>query len=199
MHEALTIEPEVFHERYWARRHDYDRNTLNGEAYWREIAAVPGKPPLTAAQLDTLYAADVDLWTDINQPMLHWAQSLRARGLKIGILSNMGDRMVEGLLRKLSWLGEFDHHTWSHALGVAKPEPAIYQHAARGLATPSPEILFIDDKPENIAAARAADMHAVQYTNWSEFLVAMQAAGYSHLISAENAGGQRKALASQFS
>jgi putative hydrolase of the HAD superfamily len=48
-------------------------------------------------------------------------------------------------------------------VNLAKPEPAIYRHAAEGLATPPANILFLDDKPENIQAALSAGMQAIQY------------------------------------
>jgi putative hydrolase of the HAD superfamily len=71
--------------------------------------------------------------------------------------------MALGLLARHSWLSSFDHCLWSHTLNLAKPEPAIYLAAAHGLDTPPANILFIDDKPENIAAALATGMQAIQY------------------------------------
>ena len=119
---------------------------------------------LTPTQLTDLIAADVDFWITLNPPMLEWAQRLQRAGIRTGILSNMPDAMEAGLRARHHWLDAFDHHTWSHALKLAKPEPAIYLHAAKGLHTPPANILFIDDRQENIAAALAVGMQAIQYT-----------------------------------
>ncbi len=175
MHTTLAFEPDRFHHEYWVRRHDYDRGTLTGESYWRAIAAEAGLLAPSSETLDILYDADTDLWTDLNPPMVEWAQSLRRVGVRTGILSNMPDRMETGVLRKHPWLYDFDHLTWSHALKLAKPEAAIYQHAAQGLHTPAENILFIDDRAENIAAAREAGMQAIQYTGWPTFLTQLAA------------------------
>jgi len=161
----LQVSDEVFHPAYWEYRHSYDRGDLDGAAYWQSVAAMTGHPGLTPAQLDQLYAADVDLWTDLNHPMLTWAQQLQDRGIRTGILSNIGDQMEHGIRARFDWIGRFDHCTWSHRLKLAKPEAAIYQHAAQGLGLPPGNILFIDDRAENIAAARGVGMATIMYSH----------------------------------
>ena len=154
-----------FHPAYWEPRHAYDRGDLDGDAYWNRVASLAGHPGLSATQLDALTAADIDLWTDLNHPMLAWAQLLQDRGIRTGILSNIGDRMETGIRARFDWIDRFDHCTWSHRLNLAKPEAAIYQHAAEGLATPPASILFIDDRADNITAARAIGMQAIEYSH----------------------------------
>ena len=62
------------------------------------------------------------------------------------------------ILARCGWLSNFAHHTFSHRLGIAKPEAAIYAHAAQGLATAPEHVLFIDDREDNIQAARQAGL-----------------------------------------
>jgi FMN phosphatase YigB (HAD superfamily) len=52
------------------------------------------------------------------------------------------------------------HHLPSHQLGVQKPDPQIYLRAEQRLGRRGAEIIFFDDKAENIDAARAAGWHA---------------------------------------
>ena len=98
---------------YWAYRDAYDKGTLNGVTYWQTIAREGGFP-LDEAKLAALQAADVELWGQMNEPMVAWAMSLQKRGIKTGILSNIGDAMELGLRKKFDWIGGFTHHTWSH-------------------------------------------------------------------------------------
>jgi len=77
--------------------------------------------------------------------------------------------METGLRARHRWIDNFTHHTWSHSVNLAKPEPAIYLHAAEGLHTPPANILFLDDRLENIEAAIAIGMHAIHYTTHSAF------------------------------
>jgi putative hydrolase of the HAD superfamily len=48
-------------------------------------------------------------------------------------------------------------------LGLRKPEPAIYQRALDILGRPAERILFIDDRPENVAGAAAEGMRAIRF------------------------------------
>jgi putative hydrolase of the HAD superfamily len=178
------LSEEILHREYWAHRHDYDRGDLIAKTYWHKVAEGAGIV-LTPTQLPQLIAADVDFWSTLNLPMLEWAQRLQRSGIRIGILSNMPDAMEAGLRARHSWIDTFDHSTWSHALNLAKPEPAIYLHAAQGLHTPPANILFLDDRSENIEAALAVGMQAIQYTTHQAFEQEMHARGLDHLLQLE--------------
>jgi len=47
---------------------------------------------------------------------------------------------------------------------------------------PADEILFVDDLEENVAAARAAGMNAIQYSSQEQFESAMRTAGWGPLL-----------------
>jgi putative hydrolase of the HAD superfamily len=114
--------------------------------------------------------------------MLDWAQALQRAGIPTGILSNIGDAMSAGLVARFNWLANFNHCTWSHSLNLAKPEPAIYRHAAEGLCAPFTNILFIDDRLDNIQAALATGMQAIQYLGHTSFLDEMERHGLTALL-----------------
>ncbi len=176
MRTITGLDEETLHREYWAPRHDYDRGDLTGTTYWTQLTSKAGLT-ITPDQLTALIEADTDLWAQLNTPMLEWAQRLQRAGIRIGILSNMPDAMEAGLRARHHWIEAFDHHTWSHSLNLAKPEPEIYRHAVEGLATPPANILFIDDKAENIAAALATGMQAIQYNDHATFEREMQTRG----------------------
>ncbi len=175
--QTLTgLSAEAFDAAYWAPRRDYDRGALTGRAYWQAVS-----PASDDATIDLLLEADTDLWTQPNLPMLAWARELQRAGIRTGILSNLGDLMTEGVLSRFDF-SAFDHRTWSHATGHAKPEPEIYAHAIAGLATPPGEILFLDDREENIAGARAAGLQTLLYTTHEAFESEMRERGLGSLL-----------------
>ncbi|GAC1361250.1 MAG: HAD family phosphatase [Acidobacteriaceae bacterium] len=182
MRSVTSLDEEPFQRGYWAHRHAYDSGELSGVSYWQLIAAEAGLPVLSAEDLDALFHADTDLWTDLNLPMAEWAQSLQAAHIPTGILSNIGDQMEAGVLRKHPWLSAFHHITWSHRLQTAKPDPAIYRHAAAGLGVSPFNILFIDDKLENIEAARNCGMQTIQYSTHQHFLDDLKLHGFATLL-----------------
>ncbi|MCU1253228.1 MAG: family phosphatase [Edaphobacter sp.] len=175
------LSEDILHREYWAHRHAYDRGDLTALTYWHKAAAGAGIV-LTPTQLTDLIAADTDLWAQLNPPMLEWAQHLQRAGLRTGILSNMPDAVEAGLRARHQWIDTFDHNTWSHALNLAKPEPAIYLHAAEGLRTAPENILFIDDRTENIEAALALGMQAILYTTHAAFVNEMHTRNLDHLL-----------------
>jgi putative hydrolase of the HAD superfamily len=179
---AITrLSEDALHSGYWAFRHDYDRGALSGQAYWQEVAVHAGVA-FDAAQVAALLEADVDLWTQLNLPMVQWAARLQRAGMRTGILSNIGDAIAEGIRGRLPWLAGFDHRTWSYALGMAKPEAAIYLATAESLKTPPARILFIDDLERNIAAAEGVGMLAIRYADHAGFEHEMRARGFGSLI-----------------
>jgi putative hydrolase of the HAD superfamily len=179
-----NLSEDLLHREYWAHRHAYDRGELTAETYWHKAATGAGIV-LTPSQLSELIAADVDFWSTLNPPMLEWTQCLQSAGIRTGILSNMPGAMETGLRARHPWIENFDHNTWSHSLRLAKPEPAIYLHAAQGLNTPPANILFIDDRIENIDAAINTGMQAIQYTTHHAFEQEMHRRGLHHLLQLE--------------
>jgi putative hydrolase of the HAD superfamily len=120
--------------------------------------------PANWAMAEELNRWDVRLWTVENPAMLAWQLQLKERGLKTAILSNMGDSVLESIEREINWIHRFDVLVWSFQLGIAKPDPAIYRHTLDELGSRPEETLFIDDKRENVEAARALGIQAIQYS-----------------------------------
>lgn len=182
MESIFGVDEPTFQGAYWMFRDEYDRGTLGGIAYWESISRYLNKP-LNNVTLSALIEADSAMWTQPNHAMIKWATTLQLAGIKTGILSNLGDAMESGIRKRLPWIQEFSHHTFSHRIGVSKPQLKIYHHAADGLDVPTSRILFVDDKEENIAAARSVGMVAVQYTSHDEFLGEMHRLGLDNLLS----------------
>jgi putative hydrolase of the HAD superfamily len=154
-----------FEQLYWKDRHAYDEGKLNGVTFWQKFARDGGLHHLDQKTIEELNALDARYWTTQNPAMVAWQQKLKAAGMKTAILSNMGDTVLESIEREFKWLQGFDVLVWSYQLGIAKPDPAIYHAVLDRLGLPAGETLFIDDKPENIEAARKLGMAGVVFTN----------------------------------
>jgi putative hydrolase of the HAD superfamily len=179
---AITgLDEGGLHAGYWKHRHEYDRGTHTGEEFWRLAVAHAGGI-VDEQQLAKLIAADIDLWGNLNQPMVDWIWRLQKAGIKTGILSNMGDAMAAGLSAKYPWLDQFHHRVWSYTLKLAKPEAEIYRHAVDGLGVEASHVLFVDDKVENIAAAEAAGLQGIIYGEHDAFQEEMKARGWGALL-----------------
>ncbi|HEX4156711.1 MAG TPA: HAD family phosphatase [Acidobacteriaceae bacterium] len=169
MRAVLEVDEASFYAAYWRPRPAYDRGALDGRSYWRAVAEELERS-LREDEFALLLEYDVELWTQPNQPMIDWVAALKSAAFVTGVCSNMGDAMEDGILRRCPWMSSFDHHTFSHRLKMVKPEAAIYQHVIRELGLPAEEILFIDDRKENVEAAEAAGMQAIQYLDHAGFV-----------------------------
>jgi putative hydrolase of the HAD superfamily len=157
------LQQERFEPLYWADRRSYDEGHLSGVGFWQRFLLSAGMPA-NWAKAEELNRWDARLWTVENSAMLAWQLQLKERGLRTAILSNIGDSVLESVEREFDWIHRFDVLVWSFQFGAAKPDPAIYRHTLDELGTRPEETLFIDDKRENVEAARALGMQAIQYS-----------------------------------
>ncbi len=94
---------------------------------------------------------------------------------RVGILSNADLTLEERLRDGLGLRHLFDDVICSAVVGMAKPEPRIYQLAAERLRMPLEECVFIDDLARNVTAARETGMAAIHFRVGTDDLAAQLA------------------------
>ena len=157
------IDDPEFLELYWRNRLDYDRSIpLDGPAYWRQLAMSAGKQ-LSAEQISQLIDLDGRLWSGTRPILIEWVKVLRKQGRETAILSNMPREIAAHLRRTAAWLGLFDHLVFSGEHGLVKPDAAFCRVCLEGLRAQPGEVLFIDDREDNVEGAREAGMRAVKF------------------------------------
>lgn len=99
-----------------------------------------------------------DNWLHMASPAIdHSARlmrALQARDVPVYALSNFGIGTFEIACAAYPVLKEFDRSYISGHMGVIKPEPEIYAALEEDCGTDPGRLLFTDDRPENIEAAR---------------------------------------------
>jgi HAD superfamily hydrolase (TIGR01509 family) len=97
----------------------------------------------------------------------------RSAGLRTALLSNSWGSAMEYPWADLEPL--LDVQIVSGAVGLRKPDPAIYQLAAGELGLPLTQCAFVDDLEHNVDAARELGMFAVLHTDLDSTLAALVA------------------------
>ena len=87
-------------------------------------------------------------------------ETTKARGIAIACLSNTNDRHWRQMEATSPAFAAIDHRYASHLFGLTKPDEAIFTAFERAMECDPHEILFVDDLPENVMAARAGGWHA---------------------------------------
>ncbi len=96
-------------------------------------------------------------WYEETEPLL---RLLRAR-YHLGCLSNTNALHIEALRERGPHLGLLHDCFLSHETGYVKPNAAAYEHVLAAWQVAPARILFLDDRAENVAAARNIGMQAV--------------------------------------
>jgi len=90
--------------------------------------------------------------------------SLRQRGLPTYIFSNTNDLAIEHIRRVFPFFGNFDGYILSYEVGAMKPSPLIYEELERLSGKRGSEILYLDDRQENIDAGAARGWQTILQT-----------------------------------
>ena len=80
-------------------------------------------------------------------------------------LSNMSEPFSRMLEQSYDFLKWFDGGIFSGDVQLIKPEPAIYEMLQTRYSLDPASIVFIDDMPYNVEAARALGWHAIHFTS----------------------------------
>jgi putative hydrolase of the HAD superfamily len=181
------IDGKPFEEAYWGHRDDYDRGAIDGPAYWRRVAIAAGRE-LAPAQIEGLIAADIAIWTRANPVMMEWVRTLKSRGLKIAVLSNMPVEISRYIRQYAPWFRDFDYVCFSAEVQLAKPDAAIFHACLKVLRSRPEECIFIDDRAENVEAARALGLQALKFVSVQELAAEVQPFNLPAPLGAGSAG-----------
>lgn len=88
--------------------------------------------------------------------------------IPIGILSNTSDPHWQMSREMLPELDGVRHLFLSYRMGLLKPDAAMFRQVLSSLGEPAESILYFDDHPANVAAARALGFQAVQACGFQE-------------------------------
>jgi putative hydrolase of the HAD superfamily len=92
---------------------------------------------------------------------------LAAAGLPLALLSNAPGELAEAI-SALPVAAYFGHLLFSCQLKLAKPDPECYNRALARLGASAQDVIFIDDRAENVAAAAALGLRSVHFTSPDE-------------------------------
>ena len=121
------------------------------------LLTVSGAPVTAEGLLKRMFAASTHV-----PAMYEMIQALRQAGFRTALLSNSWgcDEYP-----RADFPGLFDSVVISGEIGMRKPEPAIFLHAAAALRLEPRECVFIDDVEANVAAAAACGMAGVHHVD----------------------------------
>jgi len=137
-------------------RGEWDRGTYDGIGHYRFILAKAGVS-LNDDALARIVRVDIESWKHINPDTVRLIRDIKAAGLRFGILSNIPHDFPRD---SVPVFAEADIAVYSCDLGIIKPEAGIYEKLREKAGCLYEEIVFFDDKVDNVNKAKELGIRA---------------------------------------
>jgi HAD superfamily hydrolase (TIGR01509 family) len=117
-----------------------------------------------------------DIFTAI-PPMIGLHAGLHQRGVPTYIFSNTNDLAVEHIRRNFPFFKNFDGYIFSYEIGVMKPDARIYEALEKLAGRRGADIVYLDDRPENVAAGTVRGWRTILHETPEKTRAAMEELG----------------------
>lgn len=129
----------------------------------------------TEAEADAFMAGMWDWYCgELDTELVAFARGLRP-AYTTGIISNSADGARREEQSRWGFEQLVDTIVYSHEVGLAKPDPRIYELACAYLEVEPDELVFLDDVPLCVEGAAALGIHAVLHRSTPESIAAITA------------------------
>ncbi len=139
---------------------DYEGGKLSTEQFFAEVCRHTGY----CGNLDEFAAHFGDIFSPI-EPMIGLHKALVRRGLPTFIFSNTNDLAIRHIRKAFPFFSQFTGYIFSYEHGCMKPEAALYQVLEQQSGFRGQEILYLDDRPENVQAGLARGWQGLVHDN----------------------------------
>jgi glucose-1-phosphatase len=159
-HCQISIEELLSALNQSALLHRYETGLLTSQAFFEEVKR------LSAFQHDyerfePLFA---DIFTTI-PAMIDLQQRLARRGVPTCVFSNTNEIAVNHIRRTYSFFSTFSGYVLSYEQRAMKPDPQIYRAVEQLTGCSGAELLYIDDRPENIDQGKKCGWQVIQHVS----------------------------------
>ncbi|MBI3876288.1 MAG: HAD family phosphatase [Verrucomicrobia bacterium] len=152
--------------------HRYESGLLSTPDFFNELKSASG----FRGNYDQFCALFGDIFAPIT-PMIELHAALRTRGVPTFAFSNTNELAVRHIRERFPFFSQFDGLVLSYEHGAMKPDAKLYEVVERVTRRRGAELLYFDDRPENIAAAKARGWGAVLHETSEKSIAAARAAG----------------------
>lgn len=152
---------------------DFETGLIDKEGFRSGVSKEAGRE----VSMEECRHAYMGFFSTVPERNLDLFRKLRAEGYRLSLLSNTNPFVMEWALSKA-----FDGHGHSlddyldsiyasYEMKVMKPDARIFRMMLESEKAVPSQVLFIDDGPKNVAAAKALGINTIQATNgedWTE-------------------------------
>lgn len=119
--------------------------------------------------LDTFVQLWFEMEKEVDARLLHAVEVARTAGIRCYVATNQEKYRVAYMREQMRFDAYFDGLYSSAGVGVKKPESRFYETITADVGFAPSELLFWDDAPANVAAARTHGWQAEHYSDYAHF------------------------------
>lgn len=150
---AAGVDADPFWPAYWRHRDGLDHGRFSTHDYWKRVGNDVGAT-WSDAQIHHLWLTDYRSWLSIDPAVFDVIAELHEGGTRVALLSNAAEE-YGGYLRGGPIARFFERIFVSAEMGKLKPAADIYLEVAAELGVEPAQLVFIDNKAENVDGAEA--------------------------------------------
>lgn len=117
-----------------------------------------------------------DIFSEMPE-MIALHAALRRKGIPTYIFSNTNDLAVEHIRRAFPFFANFDGYILSYEIGAMKPTARIYEALEKMSGKRAAQIIYLDDRQENIDAGAARGWQTILQTDPAKSRAAIEKLG----------------------
>lgn len=151
---------------------DYETGQLTTEQFFERIREATG----FSAELQTFEEIFGDIFTEIT-PMTALLPQLKRLGIRCCVFSNTNDMAIRHVTARYPFYAGFDECILSFEQKAMKPDPAIYAVVEETLSLRRGDLLYLDDREENVVAGRDRGWRAFIHRTPEESIQHLRDAG----------------------
>jgi len=147
---SSPCDPASFFTKHAGLLESYELGKFTTQQFFNEIKAASG----FSGKQEEFNAFFADIFTPI-QPMIDLQSELKKTRTATYIFSNTNDLAVDHIRKRFPFFSDFDGYVLSYEHGAMKPSARLYEIVERASGRHGDEIIYIDDRPENVEAGLA--------------------------------------------
>jgi HAD superfamily hydrolase (TIGR01549 family) len=138
-----------------------DKGIVTREEFLQTLGKESGQTPEEVqAQLDGF---------EIYPSMFSLAKKL-SEAYKVSLLCNASSKIVDPLIEKQGFKEFCNPIIFSSDVGMAKPQPEIYQLMLDQLSIPADQAIFIDDRTANVEGAQKVGIKGIHFKSFEQLV-----------------------------
>ena len=160
--QRLGLNDEAFKQLWPPLIARYGRGEIDEQTFWEQFAE-HGMPFVSTTEniFGKPFEEHFEEYTEVIQAM----QRLKQSGIQLAILSNTIEPHAR-VHRSRGTYAIFEPYVFlSHEIGLSKPGIAAYEYSLQKLGVVAEEVVFIDDRQDNLDSAQKLGMQTIHATS----------------------------------